>query len=102
MQKVELNARWIEERRAKVNFAPKDRADVEKFLKETDWETTPLGAFVKTQRKLREEKAAILEQGRQDEEKQRQRERDNADEDVLSEIESEDDSDEIEEGYDEE
>ncbi|RAO66215.1 uncharacterized protein BHQ10_002227 [Talaromyces amestolkiae] len=102
VQKVELNARWIEERRAKVNFAPKDRANVENFLKETEWETTPLGAFVKTQRKLREEKAAILEQGRQDEEKQRQRERDNADEDVLSEIESEDDSDLIEDEDDEE
>ncbi|KUL82788.1 hypothetical protein ZTR_10911 [Talaromyces verruculosus] len=97
VQKVELNSRWIEGRRAKVNFAPKDRADVENFLKETEWETTPLGAFVKTQRKLREEKAAILEQGRQDEEKQRQRERDNVDEDdVISEIESEDDSDEME------
>lgn len=102
VQKVELNSRWIEERRAKVNFAPKDRADVESFLKETEWENTPLGAFVKTQRKLREEKAAILERGRQDEEKQRQRERDNVDEDALSEMESEDDSDEIEDEDDEE
>lgn len=103
VQKVELNSRWIEERRAKVNFAPKDRADVENFLKETEWEITPLGAFVKTQRKLREEKAAILEQGRQDEERQRKRERENLDEeDALSEIESEDDSDAFEEDDDEE
>lgn len=102
VQKVELNSRWIEERRAKVNFAPKDRADVENFLKETEWEITPLGAFVKTQRKLREEKAAVLEQGRQDEENQRKRERENPDEeDALSEIESEDDSDAFEDGDEE-
>ncbi|OKL64351.1 hypothetical protein UA08_00975 [Talaromyces atroroseus] len=98
VQKIELNSRWIEERRAKVTFAPKDRADVENFLKETEWETTPLGAFVKTQRKLREEKAAILEQGRQDEETQRQKERENLnDDDLLSEVESEDDNEEVDE-----
>jgi nucleolar complex protein 2 len=102
VQKLELNSRWIEERRAKVTFAPKNRADVENFLKETDWENTPLGAFVKTQRKLREEKAAILEQARQDEETQRQKERENPDEDdLLSEVESEDDDEEVDDDEDE-
>lgn len=82
VQKIELNSRWIEERRSKVTFAPKDRAEVESFLKDTDWETTPLGAFVKTQRKLREERAALMEKGRQEEEKRR---RENGDEDELME-----------------
>jgi nucleolar complex protein 2 len=66
VQKAELNSRWIDERRAKVTFAPKDRAEVESFLKETEWETTPLGAFVKSQRKLREERAAILDKRRKE------------------------------------
>ncbi|CAI7628645.1 unnamed protein product [Penicillium bialowiezense] len=71
VQKVEANARWIEERRANVTYAPRHRSDVESFLKDVDWETTPVGAFVKTQRKLREERAAVLEEGRIEEEKRR-------------------------------
>jgi nucleolar complex protein 2 len=94
VQKIELNSRWIEERRAKVTFAPKDRADVEGFLKDTDWETSPLGAFVRTQRKLREERAALLEQSRQDEEKQRQKERQNGTEGELMEDWDSDEDDE--------
>jgi nucleolar complex protein 2 len=104
VQKLELNSRWIEERRAKVTFAPKDRAEVEGFLKETEWESTPLGAFVKTQRKLREEKAALLEQGRQEEERQRQKERENGSNDELiedAEVSADDDEEEEEEEDDE-
>jgi nucleolar complex protein 2 len=94
VQKIELNSRWIEERRAKVTFAPKDRAEVEGFLKDTDWETSPLGAFVKTQRTLREERAALLEQSRQEEEKQRQKERLNDGEDeLMDDLEGDEDED---------
>ncbi|KAJ5332617.1 hypothetical protein MYU51_018873 [Penicillium brevicompactum] len=71
VQKVEANARWIEERRINVSYAPRHRSEVEGFLKDVDWETTPIGAFVKTQRKLREERAAVLEEGRIEEEKRR-------------------------------
>ncbi|KAJ5351620.1 hypothetical protein N7452_000594 [Penicillium brevicompactum] len=71
VQKVEANARWIEERRINVSYAPRHRSEVEDFLKDVDWETTPIGAFVKTQRKLREERAAVLEEGRIEEEKRR-------------------------------
>lgn len=71
VQKLESNSRWIEEKRAKVEFAPKDRTGVEGFLKEAEWERTPLGAFVVGQRKSREEKEKILEQGRKAEEKKR-------------------------------
>ncbi|KAJ5676584.1 uncharacterized protein N7477_002217 [Penicillium maclennaniae] len=71
VQKVEANSRWIEERRLNVTYTPRNRTEVENFLKDVDWESTPLGAFVKTQRKLREERAAILEEGRLEEEKRR-------------------------------
>ncbi|KAJ5779969.1 hypothetical protein N7457_005129 [Penicillium paradoxum] len=71
VQKVEANARWIEERRMNVSYTPRNRSEVETFLKDVDWETTPVGAFVKTQRKLREERAAVLEEGRREEEKRR-------------------------------
>ena len=71
IQKSEANAKWVEERRNKVNFAPKDRTEVEAFLKDVAWEDTPLGAFVVTQRKQREEKRKVVEQGRKDEARRR-------------------------------
>ncbi|KKK15944.1 ribosome assembly protein [Aspergillus ochraceoroseus] len=108
VQKVETNARWIEERRLSVSYAPRNRTEVETFLKDVDWETTPFGAFVKSQRKLREEKAAILEQGRREEEKRRAEEKE-GDEDMLmddvaseNDISEEDEEEEEDEGSDEE
>ncbi|KAL9088009.1 MAG: hypothetical protein Q9165_006350 [Trypethelium subeluteriae] len=71
VQKLESNARWVEERRAKVEFAPENRAGVEGFLKEVEWERTPLGAFVVGQRKGREEKRRLIEEGRKEEERKR-------------------------------
>ncbi|KAF7511012.1 hypothetical protein GJ744_005558 [Endocarpon pusillum] len=71
VQKLEANAQWIEERRNQVQFSPKDRAEVEAFLKDDAWEDTPLGAFVVGQRKLREERKRVLEQGRQEEDRKK-------------------------------
>ncbi|KAE9988277.1 hypothetical protein EG328_011650 [Venturia inaequalis] len=71
VQKLEANARFVEEKRAKVEFAPRNRAGVEGFLKELEWEKTPLGAFVTGQRKSRADKEKVLEDGRQAEERKR-------------------------------
>ncbi|KIW40323.1 uncharacterized protein PV06_07530 [Exophiala oligosperma] len=71
VQKSEANSRWIEERRNKVNFSPKDRTEVEGFLKDVEWSDTPLGAFVVSQRKLRDERKKVLDQGRKEQEKRR-------------------------------
>lgn len=71
VQKLEANSRWIEERRAKVDFAPTDRAQVEAFLKDVGWEKSPLGAFVVGQRVVREERERVVEEGRRDEERKR-------------------------------
>ena len=68
VQKSEKNARWIEEQRNKVTFAPKDRAEVEAFLRDVSWELTPFGAFVVGQRQQRIERRRALEQGRREEE----------------------------------
>ncbi|WEW54655.1 Nucleolar Complex 2 protein [Emydomyces testavorans] len=76
VQKLEANSRWIEERRSKVTFAPKDRAEVEGFLKDVEWELTPLGAFVKTQRAQRTERAKVLEKSRREEHQRKAEEKD--------------------------
>ena len=36
-------SRFIEEKRAKVDFAPNNRKGVEQFLQDVGWEKTPLG-----------------------------------------------------------
>jgi nucleolar complex protein 2 len=73
VQKLESNSRWIESKRVKVDFAPNNRSGVEMFLKEESWEKTPLGAFVVGQRKTREEKAKVLEQGRKEHDRKKKR-----------------------------
>ena len=89
IQKLEANAKFIEEKRAKVDFAPNNRAGVDGFLKGFEWEKTPLGAFVVGQRKQREEKAEMLEEGRRAEDKKRKadREKEKAAEDSGSDME---------------
>jgi nucleolar complex protein 2 len=78
VQKLEANSRWIEDRRAKVDFAPNDRAGVDGFLRDTEWQKTPLGAFVVGQRKTREEKAKMLEEARRAEDRKRRADREKA------------------------
>lgn len=75
VQKLEANARFVEERRAKVEFAPNDRRGVEGFLREVEGTKTPLGAFVVGQRTTREERARLVEEGRVQEERRKEKER---------------------------
>lgn len=82
VQKSEANAKWIEERRNKVSFSPKDRKEVEAFLKDISWEETPLGAFVLGQRKTKEEKRRVLEKGRREEEARRRKAKTEEDEEM--------------------
>jgi nucleolar complex protein 2 len=71
IQKLEASSRWIEERRAKVEFAPNNRAEVEGFLKSEPWEKTPLGAFVVTMRTIKEEKRMLIEEARREEQRKK-------------------------------
>ncbi|KAF1944659.1 ribosome assembly protein-like protein Noc2 [Clathrospora elynae] len=71
VQKLEANSRWIEEQRAKVEFAPNNRAGVEGFLQDFEWNKTPLGAYVAGQRKSRDQKQKMLEDARKTEDKKR-------------------------------
>ena len=67
VQKLELNARFIEERRREVRFAPSHRVEVENFLRDLLREETPLGAYVVAERKRREEREKQLREGREKE-----------------------------------
>lgn len=74
VQKLEANAKFIEERRAKVDFAPRDRSQVAAFLKDFEVPKTPLGAFVVAQRKVKEERTKMLEEARREDDHKRKEE----------------------------
>lgn len=75
VQKSEANAKWVLERRNKVTFTPRDRTEVAGFLKDVGWEETPMGAFVQSQRKLREGRVKTVAEGRLAEAKRRKQSR---------------------------
>ena len=60
VQKLELNARFIEDKRRQVHFAPSHRTEVDNFLGDLPREETPLGAYIVGERKRREEKEKML------------------------------------------
>ena len=75
VQKLDANARYVEETRRRVDFAPSNRTAVEAFLKDVEWENMPLGAFLVGMRKQREQREKILEEGRREEQERRDQEK---------------------------
>ncbi|KAI4278026.1 MAG: hypothetical protein L6R38_005330 [Xanthoria sp. 2 TBL-2021] len=79
VQKLESNARWIEEKRRYVDFGPSNREGVEGFLRDTSIEDTPLGAFVEGLRRKSEEKEKMLQRAREAERRDRAKDREEED-----------------------
>lgn len=98
LQKLDLNARWIEARRRTVTFGPGNRAAVEAFLNEVPVADTPLGAFVVGMRKQQEERERVLKEGRRTDEQGRGRDRRGV---VVDEDEDKDEDGEMDEDEDE-
>ncbi|KAF5609160.1 nucleolar complex 2 [Fusarium subglutinans] len=98
VQKLEANGKFIEEKRAKVDFAPRDRTQVEAFLRDFDLAKTPLGAYVVGQRKARAGRVKLLEEARrEDDRKRRQDEKADLEDQVEDDSEGDEDEDEDEE-----
>ena len=104
VQKLEANAKFIEGKRAKIDFAPRDRTQVDAFLKDFPWEKTPVGAYVVAQRKAGAEKAKMMEEARREDERKRKEEEQAALEENAVGMESDEDDEEMEDlnGEDEE
>ncbi|KAI0433812.1 Noc2p family-domain-containing protein [Xylaria sp. FL1042] len=96
VQKLEANAKFIESKRAKIDFAPRDRTQVDAFLKDFAWEKTPVGAYVVAQRKAGAEKAKMMEEARKEDERKRKEEEQEALEENAAEMETDDEDDEME------
>ncbi|GAP92160.1 putative nucleolar complex protein 2 protein [Rosellinia necatrix] len=94
VQKLETNAKFVEGKRAKVDFAPRDRSQVDAFLKDFPWEKTPVGAYVVAQRKAGAEKAKMMEEARKEDERKRKEEEQEALEANTAGMDDEEDEDE--------
>lgn len=93
--KLEANSKWIQERRSKVEFAPEKVVEVEGFCKEIEWEKTPLGGYVVSQRKVRAERMEMLEESAREDKRREKAERDGSeDEGEMEHSDSEEEDDE--------
>ncbi|GAA5968377.1 hypothetical protein JCM11641_007612 [Rhodosporidiobolus odoratus] len=61
VEKLESNAKWIEQKREHVEFAPNKRDKVDRFLTNEETGKTPLGTHVKVLKKGREARKAAME-----------------------------------------
>jgi nucleolar complex protein 2 len=54
LEKLESTKTWVEGKRRNVSFAPRDRGELARFLQDTKVEETPVGGWMRIQRKVRE------------------------------------------------
>lgn len=60
LDKIRMNATWIEQRRSQVEFAPSDQSQVDAFL-QNEASDVPLQQALRLARKVREQKRRLLE-----------------------------------------
>jgi nucleolar complex protein 2 len=102
VQKIDANVKFTEDKRAKVDFAPNNRKGVTSFLDDLEWEKTPIGAFLVGQRKVREEKAKVMEAARKDEEERKEKDKKESKESKAIVADEDDNEDSVSEDEDEE
>ncbi|KAL5478855.1 NOC2 [Sanghuangporus weigelae] len=68
VERVNEGATWVSERRKGVSFGPKDVDAVRAWERDVKIEETPLGKYVKSQRKLREKRRKLVDKARTGEE----------------------------------
>ena len=73
IEKLNLNAEFIQRHRRKVEFAPKDREQLDNFLKDVPLEETPMGAYVAAMKERQEEQRRLLDESRRQEDEVRRR-----------------------------
>jgi nucleolar complex protein 2 len=68
VEKLNSNAVFVAGKRTNVEYGPSNKTEVQLFLKDFDWEKTPLGQYIVVQRQAKEEKLRILRESLADEE----------------------------------
>ncbi|ORX36257.1 Noc2p family-domain-containing protein [Kockovaella imperatae] len=104
LEKLESSSKWVEGKRRNVGFAPKDRGELVKWAEKTKIDDTPVGSWIKVQRKVREKRRQEVEKafreeragkGARGEEEKEDEEEDDAMSDV-EEVEEDEDEEEAE------
>jgi nucleolar complex protein 2 len=65
--KIDANRTWVEGKRRNVSFAPRDRSELARFCEGVKPEASPLGGWVRIQRKAREAKRREVEKALREE-----------------------------------
>lgn len=96
IEKLNANAVFITGKRSNVEYGPSNKAEVQQFLSDFEWEKTPLGQYVSVQRQLKAERLRILKEAQEEEakaqaeqKKKEEEEDEQEDEDIV--MEEEDD-----------
>lgn len=101
LEKLDENSKLVSSKRSNVDFGPTNRTQVNAFLKDYDWQKTPMGALVTVQRQVAEERARILRESLEENNQEEEEEQEDDDEDIISESEDEEngaDEDESDDG----
>ena len=64
LERVEDGARWISQHRSDVSFGPMHIEKVNAWERNIDLDETPMGKYIKSQRKVREKRRKLLEKVR--------------------------------------
>ncbi|CAL9731205.1 nucleolar complex protein 2 [Monosporozyma unispora] len=71
VEKLNQNSKYIEDKRSDVDFSPSNKTEVNRFLNEVSWEKTPLGAYVVVQREVKEEKARLMRESLEEDDREK-------------------------------
>ncbi|CCD24973.1 mRNA-binding ribosome synthesis protein NOC2 NDAI_0E01570 [Naumovozyma dairenensis CBS 421] len=72
VEKLNQNSTFIQTKRSEVEFSPSNNTEVNRFLNDLPWEKTPLGAYVFVQREVKEEKAKLLRESLEEEDREKE------------------------------
>lgn len=61
IERVEESAKWVDEQRRGVSFAPGKLQEVQRWEREVNVQETPLGKYVRVLRKAREKRRKLVE-----------------------------------------
>ena len=67
VEKLEATKVWIEDKRRNVSFAPRDRTEVSRFCEGMGKEESPVGGWIRIQRKVREGRRREVERALREE-----------------------------------
>lgn len=94
VEKLSKNSQFITTKRSSVEFGPNNKIDAINFLKDLEWQKTPLGAFVQTQRDVAEAKAKLLRESLLEEEEAKNKKNNDDEDEDLDMVDDEDEDDE--------